>query len=115
MTRLPNSHFSTHLQHTSEFISNCCSLSFTVVSGSDTYLTYSIYSYSLDAAHASLGAENYDQTVYRFLRNMMKRKDARDTYIVLRSDHGLQGELFDLHPRFWRTAYLMITVAPLIL
>ena len=49
-------------------------------------------SYSLDAAHASLGAENYDRTVYRFLSKIMARNDARDTYIMLRSDHGLQGE-----------------------
>ena len=49
------------------------------------------HDYSLDAGHASLGAENYDSVVYGFLTEIMARNDARDTYIVLRSDHGLQG------------------------
>ena len=48
-------------------------------------------SYSLDAAHAPLNAENYDKLVHNFLNDIMSRKDSRDTYIVLRSDHGLQG------------------------
>ena len=49
------------------------------------------HDYSLDAAHASLSAEKYDQDVHAFLSNIMTRKDARDTIILLRSDHGLQG------------------------
>ena len=49
------------------------------------------HSYSLDAAHAPLNAENYDTLVYTFLSNMMARNDSRSTYIFLRSDHGLQG------------------------
>eukprot|EP00571_Detonula_confervacea_P000538 CAMPEP_0172318456 /NCGR_PEP_ID=MMETSP1058-20130122/34927_1 /TAXON_ID=83371 /ORGANISM="Detonula confervacea, Strain CCMP 353" /LENGTH=1694 /DNA_ID=CAMNT_0013033295 /DNA_START=295 /DNA_END=5379 /DNA_ORIENTATION=+ len=49
------------------------------------------HDYSLNAAHASLGAENYDAVVYRFLSSIMARNDSRDTYVVLRSDHGLQG------------------------
>lgn len=49
------------------------------------------HDYSLDAAHVSLGAEGYDAVVHRFLRSILARKDSRDTYVVLRSDHGLQG------------------------
>ena len=50
------------------------------------------HDYSVDSAHASLSAENYDAVVHRFLTNIMARNDSRDTYIILRSDHGLQGE-----------------------
>jgi len=51
------------------------------------------FSYSLDPAHLPLSAESYDAVVYRCLTNIMTRKnDSRDTYIILRSDHGLQGE-----------------------
>ena len=49
------------------------------------------HDYSLDAAHAPLSAERYDATVFQFLSKFMKRNDARDTYIIIRSDHGLQG------------------------
>jgi len=53
------------------------------------------FSYSLDPAHLPLSAESYDAVVYRFLTNIMTRKnDSRDTYIILRSDHGLQGERY---------------------
>jgi hypothetical protein len=50
-------------------------------------------SYSVDAAHASLGSENYDTTVFNFLSKMLEvqKENDRPTYIVLRSDHGLQG------------------------
>jgi hypothetical protein len=48
-------------------------------------------SYSIDAAHMALGSESYDNTVYNFLNAIMSRNDERPTYIVLRSDHGLQG------------------------
>ena len=51
-------------------------------------------SYSLNAANSPLSAENYDTIVHRFLSNIMARAhDSRPTYIILRSDHGLQGEL----------------------
>mmetsp|Transcript_27789 Transcript_27789/g.47000 ORF Transcript_27789/g.47000 Transcript_27789/m.47000 type:complete len:563 (-) Transcript_27789:166-1854(-) len=49
------------------------------------------HDYSLDAAHMPLSSENYDTTVFRFLSNIMARNDSRDTFIILRSDHGLQG------------------------
>lgn len=55
------------------------------------------FSYSLDPAHLPLSAESYDAVVYRFLTNIMTRKnDSRDTYIILRSDHGLQGERYHI-------------------
>lgn len=50
------------------------------------------HDYSLDAAHMPLSSENYDTTVFRFLSNIMARNDSRDTFIILRSDHGLQGK-----------------------
>ena len=62
-----------------------------------------LVSYSLDAAHMPLSSENYDSTVFRFLSNMMARNDSRDTFIVLRSDHGLQGEVSHLI-----SSYLML-------
>ena len=49
------------------------------------------HDYSIDPAHAPLSAENYDQTLYEFLSDFLTRQDARETLIVLRSDHGLQG------------------------
>ena len=55
------------------------------------------FSYSLDPAHLPLSAESYDVVVYRFLTSIMTREnDSRDTYIILRSDHGLQGERDDV-------------------
>lgn len=51
-----------------------------------------LQSYSLDSAHVSLGAESYDSSVFNFLSTIMSLKGDRPTYIILRSDHGLQGE-----------------------
>jgi len=49
------------------------------------------HDYSLDLAYQSLGVEAYDDYLSIFLQEMLGRKDAEDTIIVLRSDHGLQG------------------------
>ena len=49
------------------------------------------HDYSIDPAHTPLSAENYDQSLYEFLSGFVTREDARETLIVLRSDHGLQG------------------------
>ena len=54
-------------------------------------ISFLLLSYSLDAAHTPLSAENYDSVVFEFLTNIMARDDPRDTVIILRSDHGLQG------------------------
>ena len=62
-----------------------------------SFFAQNFFSYSLDPAHLPLSAESYDAVVYRFLTNIMTRKnDSRDTYIILRSDHGLQGERYHI-------------------
>lgn len=70
-----------------------------------------LVSYSLDAAHMPLSSENYDSTVFRFLSNMMARNDSRDTFIVLRSDHGLQGKVSHLIVISCYNQYLLIIVS----
>jgi len=49
------------------------------------------HDYSLDRAYQPLGAEDYDDYLSEFLEEMLRRPDAQNTFIVLRSDHGLQG------------------------
>ena len=49
------------------------------------------HDYSIDLAYQSLGIEAYDEYLSKFLYEMLQRKDASDTIIVLRSDHGIQG------------------------
>ena len=87
---------SMHLQRTSESLCFCALFIFAVCICLITYplmLHKCLFSYSLDPAHLPLSAESYDAVVYRFLSSIMTRKnDSRDTYIILRSDHGLQGE-----------------------
>lgn len=49
------------------------------------------HDYSTDLAYQNLGIEAYDEYLSSFLKEMLDRPDAKDTVIVLRSDHGLQG------------------------
>ncbi len=48
------------------------------------------HDYSIDLAYQSLGIEAYDEYLSNFLEEMLGRSDAKDTVIILRSDHGLQ-------------------------
>ena len=86
------------LQHTSESLCFCALFIVLYMSHYlSSYFAQNFFSYSLDPAHLPLSAESYDAVVYRFLTNIMTRKnDSRDTYIILRSDHGLQGERDDV-------------------
>lgn len=68
------------------------------------------HDYSIDPAHTPLSAENYDLSLYEFLSGFVTRQDARETLIVLRSDHGLQGGPWPIdysvqieHMRPWTT------------
>jgi hypothetical protein len=49
------------------------------------------HDYSVDLAYQSLGSEAYDEYLSNFLKEMLQRQDAKDTIIIVRSDHGLQG------------------------
>jgi len=53
--------------------------------------TLAAHDYSVDLAYQSLGLEAYDEYLSNFLGEMLRRPDAENTIIVLRSDHGLQG------------------------
>lgn len=87
---------SMRLQHMSKL---CCAsmpqnlLSCIISHCLSSHVAQTLFSYSLDPAHLPLSAESYDDTVHRFLSSIMTRKnDSRETYVILRSDHGLQGE-----------------------
>jgi len=54
------------------------------------------HDYSLDAAHMPLGAEKYDKAVAGFLTKIMDSNEEKETFIFLRSDHGLQGGPFPI-------------------
>ena len=84
-------------------MSHCAFVPYLSLSSCICLITYHLmlhkhlFSYSLDPAHLPLSAESYDAVVYKFLTNIMTRKnDSRDTYIILRSDHGLQGERYHI-------------------
>jgi hypothetical protein len=49
------------------------------------------HDYSIDTAYRQLGLEAYDDLISEFLKEMLSRRDAKKTVIVLRSDHGIQG------------------------
>lgn len=49
------------------------------------------HDYSVDMSRTAMGAEAYDTHVAQFIARMLRRADAGNTLIVLRSDHGLQG------------------------
>ena len=53
--------------------------------------TLAAHDYSMDLAYQSLGLEAYDEYLSSFSEEMLRRPDADNTIIVLRSDHGLQG------------------------
>jgi len=48
------------------------------------------HDYSISWASMTISARRYDDLMYNFLKEMMARKDADNTIIVIRSDHGLQ-------------------------
>lgn len=49
------------------------------------------HDYSVDSPNMALGAEAYDQHLSDFLRSLLESEGMKDTVVVLRSDHGLQG------------------------
>jgi hypothetical protein len=53
--------------------------------------TLAAHDYSIDLGLQPLALEAYDDYLSVFLAEMIARPDAKNTVIVLRSDHGLQG------------------------